>query len=173
VFKNKSPTAATCLQGIQPSVSKGAVVELLLLLAASAAMVGMKIVSFGTDSGANKVQLADNLKIFKTDHFDSDTYLQSKCCAMDEKEVRHLCSYLQDLKKAFVEEMCRSVHANYVVFIKTSKDILDLEGELLSVRNLPSTQSALIHGLFEGVQIDSLATGPEGSTEQDISGAKD
>ncbi|PWZ29690.1 Exocyst complex component EXO84B [Zea mays] len=92
---------------------------------------------------------------------------------MDEKEVRHLCSYLQDLKKTSAEEMRRSVRANYVVFIKTSKEISDLEGKLLSVRNLPSTQSALIHGLSEGVQIDSLVTGPEGSAEQDISGAED
>ncbi|XP_035821958.1 uncharacterized protein [Zea mays] len=165
--------AATCLPGVQPSVSTGAVVELLLLSAASAAMVGMKIVDVGIDSGANRVQLAGKLKISKTDQFDSDAYVQSKCCAMDEKEVRHLCSYLQDLKKTSAEVMRRSVRANYVVFIKTSKEISDLEGKLLSVRNLPSTQSALIHGLSEGVQIDSLVTGPEGSVEQDISGAED
>ncbi|PWZ34671.1 Exocyst complex component EXO84B [Zea mays] len=122
---------------------------------------------------ASQVQLAGKLKISKTDQFDSDAYVQSKCCAMDEKEVRHLCSYLQDLKKTSAEVMRRSVRANYVVFIKTSKEISDLEGKLLSVRNLPSTQSALIHGLSEGVQIDSLVTGPEGSVEQDISGAED
>ncbi|AQK62260.1 exocyst complex component EXO84B isoform X1 [Zea mays] len=69
--------------------------------------------------------------------------------------------------------MRRSVYANYAAFIKTSKEISDLEGELLSVRNLLSTQSALIHGLSEGVQIDSLATGPEGSAEQDISSVED
>jgi hypothetical protein len=163
--------ATTYLQGVQPFVSKGAVVELLLLLATSVAMVRMKIVVVGTDSGANRVQLMDKLRIFKTDHFDSNAYVQSKCCAMDEKEVRHMCSYLQDLKKAYVEEARRSVHANYGV--KTSKDISNLEGELLSVRNLLSTQSALIHGLSEGVQIDSLARGPEGSAEQDISGVED
>lgn len=124
----------------------------------------------GSDGG---VQLADKLKIFKTDNFDPDAYVQSKCRAMDEKEIRHLCSYLQDLKKASAEEMRRSVYANYAAFIKTSKEISDLEGELLSVRNLLSTQSALIHGLSEGVQIDSLATGPEGSAEQDISSVED
>ncbi|CAN6308852.1 unnamed protein product [Urochloa humidicola] len=120
----------------------------------------------GGDGG---VQLADKLKIFKTDNFDPDSYVQSKCRTMDEKEIRHLCSYLQDLKKASAEEMRRSVYANYAAFIRTSKEISDLEGELLSVRNLLSTQSALIHGLSEGVQIDSLSTGPEGSAEQDIS----
>ena len=36
-----------------------------------------------------------------------------------------------------------------------------------------STQSALIHGLSEGVQIDSLSTGLEGSAEQDISSVED
>ena len=33
----------------------------------------------------------------------------------------------------------------------------DLEGELSSIRNLLSTQAALIHGLAEGVHIDSLS----------------
>jgi exocyst complex component 8 len=31
------------------------------------------------------VQLADKLKIIKTDNFDPDAYVQSKCRAMDEK----------------------------------------------------------------------------------------
>ncbi|VAH30343.1 unnamed protein product [Triticum turgidum subsp. durum] len=85
------------------------------------------------------------------------------------QEIRHLCSYLQDLKKASAEEMRRSVYANYAAFIRTSKEISDLEGELLSIRNLLNTQAALIHGLSEGVQIDSLTSGTEGSTEEDIS----
>ncbi|CAL4944955.1 unnamed protein product [Urochloa decumbens] len=127
----------------------------------------------GVGGGDGGVQLADKLKIFKTDNFDPDAYVQSKCRTMDEKEIRHLCSYLQDLKKASAEEMRRSVYANYAAFIRTSKEISDLEGELLSVRNLLSTQSALIHGLSEGVQIDSLSTGPEGSAEQDISTVED
>uniref|UniRef100_A0A452XAY5 Exocyst component Exo84 C-terminal domain-containing protein n=1 Tax=Aegilops tauschii subsp. strangulata TaxID=200361 RepID=A0A452XAY5_AEGTS len=74
------------------------------------------------------------------------------------QEIRHLCSYLQDLKKASAEEMRRSVYANYAAFIRTSKEISDLEGELLSIRNLLNTQAALIHGLSEGVQIDSLTS---------------
>ncbi|OEL22776.1 Exocyst complex component EXO84B [Dichanthelium oligosanthes] len=127
----------------------------------------------GAGGGDGGVQLADKLKIFKTDNFDPDAYVQSKCRTMDEKEIRHLSSYLQDLKKASAEEMRKSVYANYAAFIRTSKEISDLEGELLSVRNLLSTQSALIHGLSEGVQIDSLSTGPEGSAEQDISTVED
>lgn len=31
------------------------------------------------------MQLADKLKIFKTDNFDPDAYVQSKCRSMDEK----------------------------------------------------------------------------------------
>lgn len=121
----------------------------------------------------NGVQLADKLKIFKTENFDPDAYVQSKCQTMNEKEIRHLCSYLQDLKKASAEEMRRSVYANYAAFIRTSKEISDLEGELLSIRNLLSTQAALIHGLAEGVHIDSLTAGSEGSAEDDISKVED
>ncbi|KAK7301306.1 hypothetical protein RJT34_12167 [Clitoria ternatea] len=40
---------------------------------------------------------------------------------------------------------------------KTSKEISDLEGELSSIKNLLSTQAALIHGLVEGVNVDSLS----------------
>ncbi|KAG8100385.1 hypothetical protein GUJ93_ZPchr0013g34633 [Zizania palustris] len=127
----------------------------------------------GGGGGDGGVQLADKLKIFKTDNFDPDAYVQSKCQTMNEKEIRHLCSYLQDLKKASAEEMRRSVYANYAAFIRTSKEISDLEGELLSIRNLLNTQAALIHGLSEGVQIDSLTSGPEGSTDDDISNVED
>ncbi|XP_062214282.1 exocyst complex component EXO84B-like [Phragmites australis] len=127
----------------------------------------------GAGGGDGGVQLADKLKIFKTGNFDPDAYVQSKCRTMNEKEIRHLCSYLQDLKKASAEEMRRSVYANYAAFIRTSKEISNLEGELVSIRNLLSTQSALIHGLSEGVQIDSLTTRPEGSEEQNISTVED
>uniref|UniRef100_A0A0E0P2R8 Exocyst component Exo84 C-terminal domain-containing protein n=1 Tax=Oryza rufipogon TaxID=4529 RepID=A0A0E0P2R8_ORYRU len=127
---------------------------------------GVLPVNATAGGGDGGVPLADKMKIFKTDNFDPDAYVQSKCHAMNEKEIRHLCSYLQDLKKASSEEMRRSVYANYAAFIRTSKEISDLERELLSVRNLLSTQSALIRGLSEGVQIDSLTTGSEGSAEE-------
>ncbi|CAI9114553.1 OLC1v1015302C4 [Oldenlandia corymbosa var. corymbosa] len=53
--------------------------------------------------------------------------------------------------------MRRSVYANYSSFIRTSKEISDLEGELSSMRNLLSTQATIIHSLAEGVQIDSMS----------------
>nr|CAD1827920.1 unnamed protein product [Ananas comosus var. bracteatus] len=135
--------------------------------ASSAAAVGG---SAAVEGGAN---LTDKLKIFKTENFDPDAYVQSKCQSMNEKEIRHLCSYLHDLKKASAEEMRKSVYANYTAFIRTSKEISDLEGELLSIRNLLATQAALIHGLAEGVNIDSLTAGSEGSSEDDFTSAQD
>ncbi|KAL5699839.1 Exocyst complex component exo84b [Ranunculus cassubicifolius] len=114
--------------------------------------------------GFNGPQLEDNLNMFKSDNFDPDSFVQSKCHSLNEKEIRLLCSSLLDLKKASAEEMRRSVYANYTAFIRTSKEISDLEGELLSIRNLLSTQAALIHGLAEGVNIDSMSTNvPVGS----------
>ncbi|KAJ3684012.1 hypothetical protein LUZ61_013176 [Rhynchospora tenuis] len=109
------------------------------------------------------VQLADKLKIFKTDNFDPDSYVQSKCQTMMEKEIRNMSSYLQDLKKASAEEMRKSVYANYSAFIRTSREISDLEGELLSIRNLLSNQAALVHGLSDGAQIDSDTHAPHDS----------
>ncbi|KAG6517215.1 exocyst complex component EXO84B-like [Zingiber officinale] len=119
------------------------------------------------------VQLADKLKIFKTDNFDSDAYVQSKCQTMNEREIKQLCNYLQDLKKASAEEMRKSVYANYASFIRTSKEISDLEGELLSIKNLLGAQTGLIRGLAEGVNIDSLSAASDGGKEDDKSRIED
>ncbi|RWR83120.1 exocyst complex component EXO84B [Cinnamomum micranthum f. kanehirae] len=118
-------------------------------------------------------QLEDKLKAFRTDQFDPDAFLQSKCQSMNEKEIKHLCSYLLDLKRASAEELRASVYSNYKSFIRTSKEISDLEVELLSIRNLLSTQAALIHGLAEGVYVDSLSNGPEGSAAEDMYDVED
>ncbi|GMH16061.1 hypothetical protein Nepgr_017902 [Nepenthes gracilis] len=119
------------------------------------------------------VKLEENLNLFKSDKFDAESYVQSKC-SLNEKEIKHLRSYLLDLKKASAEEMRRSVYANYTAFIRTSKEISDLEGELLSIRNLLSTQAALIHGLAEGVHLDSLSTvGTEESIANSLSSSED
>ncbi|WRX25983.1 hypothetical protein QQP08_018470, partial [Theobroma cacao] len=53
----------------------------------------------------------------------------------------------------------------------TSKEISDLEGELSSIRNLLSMQATLIHGLAEGVHIDSLS--PKASEGRTANGLLD
>ncbi|KAL9256238.1 Exocyst complex component EXO84B-like protein [Drosera capensis] len=111
--------------------------------------------------GVSGVKVEETLSLFKADRFDAESYVQSKC-SLNDKEIRHLCTYLLELKKASAEEMRKSVYANYSAFIKTSKEISDLEAELLSIRNLLSAQASLIHGLAEGVNLDSL----EGSEEE-------
>lgn len=50
----------------------------------------------------------------------------------------------------------------------TSKEISDLEGELSSIRNLLSTQATLIHGLSEGVHIDSLKGSESFASKNDL-----
>ncbi|KAK1416961.1 hypothetical protein QVD17_26081 [Tagetes erecta] len=115
-------------------------------------------------------KLEENLNVFKSDKFDAEAFVNSKCNSMNEKEIRHLCSYLVDLKRASAEEMRRSVYANYTAFIRTSKEISDLEGELLSIRNLLSTQATLIHSLADGVQVESLSIAvPSGSYSNGVS----
>ncbi|KAB2028725.1 hypothetical protein ES319_D05G115800v1 [Gossypium barbadense] len=109
-----------------------------------------------TAAKENGTKIEEGLNIFKSDRFDADAFVQSKC-SLNDKEIRQLCSYLLDLKRASAEEMRKSVYANYSAFIRTSKEISDLEGELSSIRNLLSTQATLIHGLAEGFHIDSLS----------------
>lgn len=127
----------------------------------------------GAPAKENLPKLEESLNAFRTDRFEPENYVQSKC-SLNEKEIKHLCSYLLDLKKASAEEMRRSVYANYSAFIRTSKEISDLEGELLSIRNLLSTQAALIHGLAEGVNIESSsATNSDGSAKNGISNSEE
>ncbi|KAF8108063.1 hypothetical protein N665_0115s0072 [Sinapis alba] len=113
--------------------------------------------------------LSDRLKVFKGSTFDPEAYVTSKCQHMNEKETKHLTSYLVELKKASAEEMRKSVYANYAAFIRTSKEISALEGQLLSMRNLLSAQAALVHGLADGVHISSLcADDADDLTDQDL-----
>ncbi|CAI9753814.1 unnamed protein product [Fraxinus pennsylvanica] len=127
----------------------------------------------GAVKGSSKdagTKFEENINVFKSDNFDADTFVQSKCQSLNEKEIRQLCSYLMDLKRSSAEEMRRSVYANYTAFIRTSKEISDLEGELSSMRNLLSTQATLVHNLTEGVHIDSLSdTDLEGSAANKVS----
>ncbi|RZC54957.1 hypothetical protein C5167_013799 [Papaver somniferum] len=122
----------------------------------------------GQESGHQSPPLSDKLKIFKSSQFDPDAYLTSKCQTLSEKDIRRLCSHLHDLRKASAEEMRKSVYSNYAAFIRTSKGISDLEGELLSIRNLLSNQAALVHGLADGVNVDALPTDTNDSTLDDI-----
>ncbi|KAM7251987.1 hypothetical protein ACFE04_023870 [Oxalis oulophora] len=118
------------------------------------------------------LSLSDRLKIFKTSQFDPDGYVSSKCQAMTEKEIKHLCTNLLELRRASAEEMRKSVYANYGAFIRTSREITDLEGELLSMRNFLSSQATLVHGLAERVRIDSLWNGDDDPIEEDRSKSK-
>ncbi|XP_047309727.1 exocyst complex component EXO84A [Impatiens glandulifera] len=109
------------------------------------------------------LSLSDRLKVFKTSNFEPESYVIDKCRGMSEKEIRYLYSYLLDLKKASAEEMRKSVYANYAAFIRTAREISDLEGQLLSLRNFLSTQAALVHSLADGTRLESLYTEHERS----------
>lgn len=117
------------------------------------------VVANGSVPRLEAESLTEELRVFKTERFDADSYVQSRCQTMSEKGIRTLCSELVRLKKASAEEMRRSVYANYAAFIRTSQEISDLEGELLSMRNLLSSQASLIRGLADGAQLDSLPNG--------------
>ena len=54
-------------------------------------------------------------------------------------------------------------------FLRTSREISDLEGQLLSMRNLLSSQAASVHSLAEGVRLDLLSSDQEDSTSEDTS----
>ncbi|KAJ8760857.1 hypothetical protein K2173_021895 [Erythroxylum novogranatense] len=127
-----------------------------------------RTLSIGDDLEEN-LSLSDRLKAFKSSSFDPDAYVASKCQTINEKEIKHLYSGLNELKRASAEEMRKCVYANYAAFIRTSKEISDLEVQLLSMRNHLSNQAALVHGLSERVRIDSLWAEGDDSLEEDLS----
>lgn len=49
----------------------------------------------------------------------------------------------------------------------TSREICDLEGQLLDLRNLLSSRAALVNGLADGIRIDSFSSHYEGSEKED------
>ncbi|EFJ26745.1 hypothetical protein SELMODRAFT_441646 [Selaginella moellendorffii] len=104
----------------------------------------------------------EELSVFESESFDADSYVQGKCQSMSEKGIRKLCSELTELKRDSAEEMRKSVYANYSAFIQTSREISDLECELVSMRNLLTTQAALVHKLAE-VQLPPMISENGGS----------
>ncbi|KAL2517511.1 Exocyst complex component EXO84A [Abeliophyllum distichum] len=64
----------------------------------------------------------------------------------------------------FIEEW------SYIVLFvccRTSREISDLEGQLVTLRNLLSTQANVIHVLTDGARVESLSDGPESSAKVD------
>ncbi|KAL3654162.1 hypothetical protein CASFOL_003843 [Castilleja foliolosa] len=115
-----------------------------------------------------ELTLSDKLKVFKTTNFDPQSYVTNHCGAMSEKAIRHLCIHLVGLKKASAEEMRKNVYANYASFIRTSREISDLEGELVSLKNLLSTRANIIHTIADGVRVESLQDGSVSSRDEAI-----
>ncbi|KVI05571.1 Cullin repeat-like-containing domain-containing protein, partial [Cynara cardunculus var. scolymus] len=115
-----------------------------------------------------EVTLGEKLKVFKTSGFDPEDYVSTKCRTTSEKEIKQLVTCLLDLKKASAEEMRKSVYANYPSFIRTSREISDLEGQLVALRNLLNNRATIIQTLADGSRVESMSSGP-GSRKKDSS----
>ncbi|KAH6815675.1 Vps51/Vps67 family of vesicular protein [Perilla frutescens var. frutescens] len=102
------------------------------------------------------LSLSDRLKTFKSNSFDPQAHVHNNCGGMSEKEIRQLCTHLERLKKASAEEMRKSV---------VSREISDLEGELVSLKNLLSSRANIIHGIADGVRVESLPDGADHSRD--------
>ncbi|KAI7751359.1 hypothetical protein M8C21_023456, partial [Ambrosia artemisiifolia] len=89
-----------------------------------------------------EVTIGDKLKLFKSSDFDPENYVSTKCRTTSEKIVSWL--------------ICFFTH----VRISTSREISDLEGQLVSLRNLLSNRATIIHNLAEGVGVESMSSAP-------------
>ncbi|KAG6399977.1 hypothetical protein SASPL_141465 [Salvia splendens] len=107
-----------------------------------------------------EMTLSDKLIVFKSNNFDPPSYFHSNSGGTTEKESRQLCMHLDRLNKASAEEMRKSVF-----YKATSREISDLEGELVSLKNLLSTRANIINGIADGVRIESLPDGTDHARE--------
>lgn len=60
-----------------------------------------------------------------------------------------------------------TIYAQVIFICSTSREISDLEGQLLSLRNLLSTRATIINSLADGIHADSLSTSQETSIKKD------
>ncbi|XP_024401017.1 exocyst complex component EXO84B [Physcomitrium patens] len=110
--------------------------------------------------------LRNELSEFEKEDFDAQAYVRLKCQSMSEKGIRKLCDDLLGLKKSSAEEMRKSVYANYAAFIRTSREISDLEGELVAMRNLLNSQALLVRSLAE-TGTSKTAAGTAGADKEE------
>ncbi|KAG6429648.1 hypothetical protein SASPL_107700 [Salvia splendens] len=108
-----------------------------------------------------EMTLNDKLKVFKSNNFDPQSYFHSNSGTMAEKEIRQLCMHLDRLKKASAEEMRKSVYANYASFIRPV--IVFKVGACFFEKPLVilSLRANIIHGIADGVRIESLPDGTD------------
>eukprot|EP00250_Pteridium_aquilinum_P010109 c19160_g1_i1 orf=582-2723(-) len=99
----------------------------------------------------------DELRSVKLKRSDGNVFSDSRYYTMSEKGLRSLCTELARLKEASANQMCESVYAIYGAFIRTSQEWLDIEGEIVNMRNVLSQQAALVHGLKDGLQLDIIS----------------
>lgn len=73
-----------------------------------------------------------------------------------------------NIKRLLIYYHIKSLMASAIISLcSTSKEISGLEGELISMKNLLSTQAALVHDLAEKSRL-GLITGPEHSDKEDL-----
>eukprot|EP00898_Chlorokybus_atmophyticus_P006480 jgi/Chlat1/6833/Chrsp51S06521 len=94
--------------------------------------------------------------------YDAEGFVKRHFTLFGEKKVRMLCEELQSMKQKVAADMRTTVYTNYSHYIRTSKEMSDLEAEVLSLRGLLSSAAAVVNSLQD---VPALApTGVDSST---------
>ncbi|KAG0571090.1 hypothetical protein M758_6G201800 [Ceratodon purpureus] len=86
--------------------------------------------------------------------------------SVGEKGMRMICEELMDFQKIHQDEMRKIVYQNYTMFIRTSKEISELEEEITAMNSMLQSQAALIRTLAESGASLPIGT-PGESLEKD------
>ncbi|KAJ3328132.1 exocyst complex component exo84 [Blyttiomyces sp. JEL0837] len=84
---------------------------------------------------------------FAADVFSPDQYLQTNIADCSEFEVKEFRSSLQATKDAAAGDLQKNVHRNYSEFVAISKEISNLERDLLSLRGFLNELTSVNEGL--------------------------
>eukprot|EP00736_Rhodelphis_marinus_P012199 Rmarinus@m.16818 len=94
---------------------------------------------------------------FAAPDFDPSQYARSFFAQLKTDRVVEKCKDLDDVKTLAAEALKDSVYANYPMFIRISKDIGEIETDLISLRSLLSDERDIVKGLqHTGLPFSSL-----------------
>ena len=88
-----------------------------------------------------------DFQTFIKDDFNVNQFLKSNLASRTSEGIREFRSELLSMKESTASDLQKQVHKNYSEFVNISKEISNLEGDMLSLRELLHDLTAVNDGL--------------------------
>jgi hypothetical protein len=97
--------------------------------------------------GTRTNQTSMDFQTFVKDDFNVNHFLKSNLASRTSEGIRDFRSELLSMKESTASDLQKQVHKNYSEFVNISKEISNLEGDMLSLRELLHDLTAVNDGL--------------------------